>query len=205
MDPALLRERELFKKRALATPTVEKKRKDPEKETAKDEAKKKSKPPPTPSSAPSINYKTMSGSSQYKFGILAKIVKHMKTRHQDGDDHPLTLDEILDETNQLDIGTKVKQWLLTEALVGNPKIEVNIEGKFLFKAAYKIRDKKQLLKLLKQQDLKGLGGILLEDVQESLPHCEKALKALANEIVYIVRPIDKKKIMFYNFNTKSSI
>lgn len=51
----------------------------------------------------------MSGSSQYKFGVLAKIVKYMKTRHQDGDDHPLTLDEILDETNQLDVGSKVKQ------------------------------------------------------------------------------------------------
>lgn len=45
--------------------------------------------------------------TQYKFGVLAKIVKHMKARHQEGDDHPLTLDEILDETNQLDVGSKV--------------------------------------------------------------------------------------------------
>ena len=51
----------------------------------------------------------MSGSSQYKFGVLAKIVKHMKSRHQEGDDHPLTMEEILDETNQLDVGSKVKQ------------------------------------------------------------------------------------------------
>jgi len=50
----------------------------------------------------------MTGSSQYRFGVLAKIVKHMKTRHQDGDDHPLTLEDILDETNQLDIGISVK-------------------------------------------------------------------------------------------------
>lgn len=49
----------------------------------------------------------MTGSSQYRFGVLAKIVKHMRTRHQEGDDHPLTLDEILDETNQLDVGSKV--------------------------------------------------------------------------------------------------
>lgn len=60
----------------------------------------------------------------------------------------------------------------------NPKIEINLEGKYFFKAPYKIKDKKGLLKLLKQQDLKGLGGILLEDVQESLPHCEKALKVI---------------------------
>lgn len=50
----------------------------------------------------------MSGSSQYRFGVLAKIVKHMRTRHQDGDDHPLTIEDILDETNQLDIGSSVK-------------------------------------------------------------------------------------------------
>lgn len=56
-------------------------------------------------------------------------------------------------------------------------------------------------RLLKSQDLKGLGGILLEDVQESLPHCEKVLKARANEILYITRPIDKKKILFYNDRT----
>lgn len=51
----------------------------------------------------------MTGSSQYRFGVLAKIVKHMKTRHQEGEDHPLSLEEILDETNQLDVGSKVKQ------------------------------------------------------------------------------------------------
>lgn len=27
------------------------------------------------------SYKTMTGSSQYRFGVLAKIVKHMKNRH----------------------------------------------------------------------------------------------------------------------------
>ncbi|XP_014247526.1 transcription initiation factor IIE subunit beta [Cimex lectularius] len=195
MDPALLRERELFKKKALSTPTIEKKKKDDSSFMPKEEPKKK---PKVSSSSSNINYKSMTGSSQYKFSVLAKIVKYMKTRHQEGDDHPLTLDEILDETNQLDVGSKVKQWLQTEALVNNPKIEVNTEGKFLFKAPYRIRDKKGLLRLLRQQDLKGLGGILLEDVQESLPHCEKALKSLQNEIIYIVRPIDKKKIMFYN-------
>lgn len=50
----------------------------------------------------------MAGSTQYRFGVLAKIVKHMRIRHLDGDDHPLTIDDILDETNQLDIGSSVK-------------------------------------------------------------------------------------------------
>nr|CAD7443128.1 unnamed protein product [Timema bartmani] len=147
------------------------------------------------------SYKTMTGSSNYKFGVLAKIVKHMRSRHQEGDDHPLSVEEILDETNQLDASSKIKHWLLSEALTNNPKIEVTLDGKFLFKPSYRIRDRKNLLKLLKQHDLKGLGGILLEDIQESLPHCEKALKILQDEIIYIIRPIDKKKIVFYNDKT----
>jgi len=65
---------------------------------------------------------------------------------------------------------------LTEALVKNPKLEQTPEGGFLFKAPFKIRDKKGLIRLLKQHDLKGLGGVLLDDIKESLPHCEKALK-----------------------------
>lgn len=71
---------------------------------------------------------------------------------------------------------QVKQWLQTEALVKNPKIEVTSDSRFAFKPMYKIKDKKSLLRLLKQHDLKGLGGILLEDIQESLPHCDKHLK-----------------------------
>jgi len=73
--------------------------------------------------------------------------------------------------------------------------------KFSFKPVYKIKDGKTLMRLLKQHDLKGLGGILLDDVQESLPHCEKVLKNRAAEILFIIRPIDKKKILFYNDRT----
>ena len=48
-------------------------------------------------------------SSQYKFGVLARIVRHMRSRHQEGDTHALTLHQILDETNQLNVGAKIKQ------------------------------------------------------------------------------------------------
>ncbi|KAI4467471.1 transcription initiation factor iie beta subunit [Holotrichia oblita] len=183
MDPALLKERELFKKRALTTPTVEKKKNETKSETIKDDKKKiKS----TVNSAPKLDintYKTATGSSQYRFGVLLKIVKHMKTRHQDGDTHPLTLEDILDETNQLDVGVKVKQWLATEALQNNPKIEATSDGRYIFKAMFR--------------------GVMLEDIQESLPHCEKALKTLQNqnEIIFVTRPMDKKKVLFYNDRT----
>lgn len=207
MDPALLRERELFKKKALATPTVEKKKKETDNSSSLKDEKKKAKPstPALSSNASNssaiLNYKTVGGNSQFKFGILAKIVKYMKTRHQEGDDHPLTLDEILDETNQLFVTNNIKTWLETEALPNNPKIEITLEKKFIFKPALKVKDKKSFLRLLKQYDLKGLGGILLEEVQESLPHCEKVLKHLQHEIIYITRPVDKKKVVFYNDKT----
>uniref|UniRef100_F6YR60 Transcription initiation factor IIE subunit beta n=10 Tax=Catarrhini TaxID=9526 RepID=F6YR60_MACMU len=204
MDPSLLRERELFKKRALSTPVVEKRSASSESSSSSSK-KKKTKVEHGGSSGSkqnsdhsngSFNLKALSGSSGYKFGVLAKIVNYMKTRHQRGDTHPLTLDEILDETQHLDIGLKQKQWLMTEALVNNPKIEV-IDGKYAFKPKYNVRDKKALLRLLDQHDQRGLGGILLEDIEEALPNSQKAVKALGDQILFVSRP-DKKKILFFN-------
>ncbi|EPQ06376.1 General transcription factor IIE subunit 2 [Myotis brandtii] len=119
-----------------------------------------------------------------------------QTRHQRGDTHPLTLEEILDETQHLDIGLKQKQWLMSEALVNNPKIEV-IDGKYAFKPKYNLKDKKALLRLLDKHDQRGLGGILLEDIEEGLPNSQKAVKALGDQILFVNRP-DKKKILFFN-------
>ncbi|XP_065349527.1 general transcription factor IIE subunit 2 [Cloeon dipterum] len=213
MDSALTKSLENFKRRAIATPTVETKKRDPAQDSSSKDAKKpKLSQTSNSSAAPKIeinSYKSSAGSSQYKFGVLARIVKYMRQRHQRGETHTLNLEEILDETNQLDVGSKVKQWLATEALVNNPKIDVTPDGagekRFLFKAPYRLKDKKSLLRLLRQQDLKGLGGVLLEDVQESLPNCEKALKALQDEIIYINRQMDKKKVLFYNDRTANFV
>merc|ERR1712142_231429 len=79
---------------------------------------------PTPTATPSFDYKTSSGSSQFKFSVLAKIVKHIRTRYQQGDRYGLTLEEILDETHQTDVGLKTKVWLENDALKDNPKIEI---------------------------------------------------------------------------------
>ncbi|CAI9558954.1 unnamed protein product [Staurois parvus] len=144
----------------------------------------------------SYSVKPLSGTSNFKFGVLAKIVNYMKTRHQRGDTYPLTLEEILDETQHLDIGMKQKQWLMSEALANNPKIEV-VEGKYAFKPKYNLKDKRALLRLLDKHDQRGLGGILLEDIEEGLPNAQKAIKALGDQITFVTRP-DKKKILFYN-------
>uniref|UniRef100_A0A8C6LN17 Ral transcription factor IIE subunit 2 n=1 Tax=Nothobranchius furzeri TaxID=105023 RepID=A0A8C6LN17_NOTFU len=159
MDPALLRERELFKKRALSTPAVEKRQ-----TTSDSGSHKKKKPKLDKESSSGSKHKSSNGninikaSSGYKFGCLAKIVNYMKTRHQNGDTHFLTLEEILDETKLLDISMKQKQWLMTEALVNNPKIEVR-DGTYGFKPKYNLKDKKALVRLLDKHDQLGLGGV----------------------------------------------
>ena len=53
---------------------------------------------------------------------------------------------------------------------------VTPEGKYQFKPPYDLRDRKTMLKLLRKHDLKGYGGLLLEDVQESLPNCDRIMK-----------------------------
>ena len=67
------------------------------------------------------------------------------------------------------------QWLVSEALTENPKIQES-DNKYTFKPALQVRDKKGLLKLLRQHDMKGLGGIILDDIQESVPHYDKVMK-----------------------------
>ena len=56
------------------------------------------------------------------------------------------------------------------------------------------------MKLLKQYSIKGKGGILLEDLQESLPKCDSIIKKLEDngDIWLVNRPADKKKVVFFH-------
>jgi len=199
MDAALLAEREAFKRKAMAVPVLENKKKKVEEPPKKGFISR-----PT-SSSEKVNVNklksSMGGSSsQYKFGVLARIVRHMKARHMDGEDHPLLLEEILDETNQLDVSSKTRMWLQNEALKQNPKIEVTDAGdRYMFRAPFKLRDKKSLMKLLKRKDLNGEGGVYYDDVNESLAKCEKIVQNLTTDgkLIQIPRPCDKKKVLFY--------
>ena len=195
----MLAEREAFKRRAMAVPTIENKKRKVEEPPKKSSAS--SKPPTEKSNINRMkNAMGSSSSSQYKFGVLARIVRHMKARHMDGEDHPLLLEEILDETNQLDVSSKTRMWLQNEALKQNPKIDVTDAGdRYMFKAPFKLRDKKSLLKMLKRKDLNGEGGVYYDDVNESLAKCEKIVQTLTTDgkIIQIPRPCDKKKILFY--------
>src|SRR5699024_2573293 len=112
----------------------------------------------------------------------------------------LSFDELLDEANQLDLSAKQKQWLLTESLPNNPRINITHDGKYAYKPVFNLKDKKSLVRLLDKYDSRGLGSITLDDVKESLPNAEKIVKNLVdnNKIIMITRPVDKKKVLFYN-------
>ncbi|XP_037928513.1 general transcription factor IIE subunit 2-like [Teleopsis dalmanni] len=137
--------------------------------------------------------------SKFRFGVLTTIVKHMQVRYKSGNDLKLSLDEILNETGQQNIDDSIKKWLAYEALVDNPKIDTSADKKkFSFKPIYKVQDGKSLMRLLRRNHIKGLGGVLLEEIEESLQNVDKVLKAYAKNIIIVTRPGDKKKILFYN-------
>uniref|UniRef100_A0A452DLG7 Transcription initiation factor IIE subunit beta n=1 Tax=Capra hircus TaxID=9925 RepID=A0A452DLG7_CAPHI len=97
-----------------------------------------------------FNLKALSGSSGYKFVNI-----WMKTQHLG----------LLDSS---------RANVMSEDYVNNPKIECSVvDGKYAFKPKYNLKDKKALLRLLDQHDQRGLGGILLEDIEEGLPNSRK--------------------------------
>lgn len=92
---------------------IEKKSKAPEKKKRENEdepSRKKTKISSSSSTSSSAlgtsvgNYKTASSS---KLTIQHRVVDYMRKRHLEGEDWPLSLNEIIDETQQLDIGYKV--------------------------------------------------------------------------------------------------
>lgn len=151
-------------------------------------------------------YKTMTSWSQNNFSIIAKIIKYLKERHLSGDTYPLTLEEILDETEQSDISARTKTWLDNEVLEQNPRVRAiksdNEEGptKYQFRPIIDVKDRKGLRKYLMEKYQSGEGATLLDEILESLPKAEQVLKWLiGNEfIVVITRQNDKKKVVFYN-------
>ena len=109
MNSELLREREAFKKRAMATASVSAPKRPKESASAAPtpESSRKSSKSSDQSAKAKLDLAQMKSmgqsGSQFKFGVLAKIVRHMKARHMEGEDQPLTIEDILDETNQVQI------------------------------------------------------------------------------------------------------
>ncbi|XP_027203023.1 transcription factor IIEbeta [Dermatophagoides pteronyssinus] len=198
----LRKERELFMKKAFALPVVEKRKQQDDNNDKNNDTSSSAKRKRFESSSASSRdfFPTKSSVPLHNFSILTKIVNSMKDRYLNGDSEALTFDELLDETNQLDLSPRQKQWLLTEALPDNPRININDNGKYSYKPIFNIRDRKSLIRLLEKYDSRGLGAISYEDIKESLPNADRIIKFLSekNQLIVITRPVDKKKILFIN-------
>ncbi|VDQ02727.1 unnamed protein product [Trichobilharzia regenti] len=202
MNPSLIKEREAFLKRAMAMPVVEKPKvnsaaipSSSSSAAAALEGNSLRRPPPSvasSSSSSSVSTELRSIDStrpsllQGKFAVLSRIVKYMKQRHLEGDTHPLSVDEILEEAVLHDTPPATIRWLEEE------------DRKFVFRPKYDIRTRKDLYQLLRRQELKGLGGIYLDDLTESIPDVEKIIASFGDHVIRIVTPHDKKTILFYN-------
>lgn len=154
------------------------------------------------------SYKTMTAWSQNNFSILAKIVNHLKTEYlKEHRTEPLSLDDILDETDQVNISMRTKVWLENEALPQNPRICVVVAEagsgeptRYRFKPLIDVKDRKTLRKYLMDKYQAGDGAVWLDDIVDSLPNALRAIKWLEenDHIIVITRPVDKKKVVFFN-------
>jgi len=210
MDPALLKDRADFSKRAKRQPVVERRPVAPAPDlhapSAPSSSNGKFRARVSADASPSqFDYKAV-GSAQHhtKFTALAKIVKYMKNRHLDGDTHALSLDDILEELNVYDLAIPTRIWLAQEALPANPKIQTfpatvaTEDPKFTFRPRFDLKSRQDLVRLLRNNYTKSLGGIYLEDVQESLANSAKALVTMKERIVQTIRPQDKRVVLYYN-------
>lgn len=143
--------------------------------------------------------KLTTGLTATRYNALAKIINHLKYLLLNRKRRYRTLDELLHETDQHLVPFATKQWLQIYGLGGDPKIMKRAKGtKFRYKACHKLTTANDLLKLLRRFERNGSGGVLLQDVRESLPNSQKILKRLGNRITVLVNRKTKRKVLFYS-------
>lgn len=213
MDPELLRQRAAFKKHASRTMSVQQ-RPAPTSGSAShstynaDDHKKKKKPRAPKEEQAAVkaldfDYKTaVSHSNAANFGTMAKIVDYMKKRHLNAQHWSLSLQEILDEIQVFDLNKKSETWLL-EALPNNPRLQIDSEGKFVFKPKYKIKNKTTLLGVLEKFHADAKGGLLLTDLNECIPNGERVLEALGDKIILVPTQVNKRRDKVFFINDQS--
>ncbi|KRY68525.1 General transcription factor IIE subunit 2, partial [Trichinella pseudospiralis] len=208
MDSSLLKQREAFLKRASAVPTVfnrqdryssatntsEKHNSTSAKNAAVLSAVKK------PKMAKSVvDYKNAKACMATNFGILAKVLEHMKKRFLENLNWSLSLEEIFEELQMFGVSGKITMWL-KEILPGHPRMNVDEDGKFTYKPPYKVKGKNSLLALLKRREIDGAGALLLSELYDCVLHPDKLVQALGNQVLALNVSLNKRKdvALFYN-------
>uniref|UniRef100_A0A0P4W6Z8 TFIIE beta domain-containing protein n=1 Tax=Scylla olivacea TaxID=85551 RepID=A0A0P4W6Z8_SCYOL len=115
--------------------------------------------------------------SRCKFSVLRTVVDFLKMRYQEKDTKHYTFEEMTEKAGLLHLDAEVKEWLVKEALPHNLKVEVTEGMYYLFKPPLPITGRHSLLRLLRQKYKKGLGGVMLSDVQECVgPRWKKIMR-----------------------------
>ena len=103
--------------------------------------------------------------------VFPKVIMHMKIRFQKSENYPLSLDEILDELNIYDVPKKIRDNLDNMILPKNPKLDMTLDDKtrkYTYKPSFVLKNRRDLINLIKTTQAKGEGGVLKDDVQESM-------------------------------------
>lgn len=192
MDPSLRKEREAFKRRAIAaTEKSQKSKEAAAKARAHVELRKPNKPKKkvhTHHTGANIDaletLDKIKDAAQHAqrtnntLRVLKCIMDMLKMRYINRVYETISLDEILATIELTDIGYDMKQ-SIRDALTDNTKVQFYPEDDtFLFKPAlgHQVSSRKQLLARLRDYDLEGLGGITMTDIKEALHNPDKVVK-----------------------------
>ena len=119
------------------------------------------------------------------FGVMARIVDYMKKRHLGANTWPLTMNEILEEMQIFDLGAKMMNWLI-DALPNNPRLQMQIDGasiKYVYKPPHRIKNRNQLLTLIKKYHTDARGALLLSELNDCIANARQLVDSLGAQVI----------------------
>jgi len=144
----------------------------------------------------------VSAANSANFGTLAQIVDFMKKRHLNQNTWALALKEILDEM-QLDyLSPKTINWL-EQALPSNPKLTAQMENdiiKYAYKPPYKIKNRNNLVSLLKKFHSDGKGALLKSELDDCILNSTQVMDSMGPQVIGIPTQVNKRKDRAYFYN-----
>lgn len=130
-----------------------------------------------------------------RFSLLAAIVECLKSAYLNNNRVPMTLDEVLAATDNADTSFTDRAWLLETALPSNKRVK--LVGEILsYCPPYELTDKRSLFDLLIRYDRHGLGGVLLDDVRESIANFDHVMRVLRHHYCHVTRKDTEKDVLF---------
>ena len=118
------------------------------------------------------------------YRLLKSVMDMLKERYASKKYESLTFEEIISTIGREDLSVDLSQWL-EEALLSNPKVHFSADSRrYLFKPALGlgVRNRRQLLELLKEWEREGKGGMMMSDVREAVHNPERAIKVSHNNL-----------------------